>query len=113
MQKFIAAVGAVARVILDAHAEQLPTADPVVVREILVGLGYTVPMEPDALTAVVREFQGNAGLRPDGAAGPRTVHALAEACRAVRIVSAEQLPPRQVFEWADRTEGQPVSPAGR
>ncbi|GAA2634237.1 hypothetical protein SMC26_15185 [Actinomadura fulvescens] len=114
MHKIIAAVGAVARAVLDAHAEQLPTADPVVVREILVGLGYTVPMDPAGLAAGIREFQTNVGLTPDGAAGPHTVHALVEATRAVRIVKVDQLPSREMpdLEWAGRSAG-PVSQEGR
>ncbi|MFI0447651.1 hypothetical protein [Actinomadura sp. 6N118] len=114
MHKVIVALGAMARVVLDAHSEHLPTADPVVVREILVGLGYAVPMNSSGLAAGLREFQGAVGLTPDGAAGPHTVHALAEARRAVRIVSVEQLPAQMPeFAWAGRSAGAPVSQGGR
>jgi hypothetical protein len=71
-------------------AADLPAADPVVVREILVGLGYVVPMDEDGLRVSLTEFQRNVGLPADGFAGPRTVRALSEARAAVRVARAAQ-----------------------
>lgn len=86
MSRVFDALGSVARVVVGA--EELPEADPVVVREILVGLGYVVPM--DELAGALREFQRNVGLKPDGVAGPQTVRALSEARAAVRVARAAQ-----------------------
>ncbi|MBO2452164.1 peptidoglycan-binding protein [Actinomadura barringtoniae] len=84
MRRVFDALGSVARVVVGA--EELPAADPVVVREILVGLGYVVPM--DEVNGVLREFQANVGLKADGVAGPQTVRALSEARAAVRVARA-------------------------
>jgi murein L,D-transpeptidase YcbB/YkuD len=92
MHKIVEALRSVARAAVDA--EELPAADPAVVREILVGLGYRVPM--DGQCEALREFQRNVGLRADGIAGPETVRALSRARAAVRLARVAQPRERRV-----------------
>jgi murein L,D-transpeptidase YcbB/YkuD len=68
-------------------ADPAPSADPESVRALFADLGVEVPA--GELDAAVRRFQARAGLRPDGVAGPQTVHALAryaEDAREVRFL---------------------------
>ena len=59
----------------------VPSADPAALRSLFAELGVRVGPRPEDLTAAVRRFQVQAGLTPDGEAGPRTVHALVSECR--------------------------------
>jgi hypothetical protein len=62
----------------------LTTADPASLRSVFADLGRPVGPEPDDLAAAVRRFQNRVGLRPDGEAGPRTVHLLARYAQEAR-----------------------------
>ena len=57
-----------------------PAADPAALRALFDDLG----MSHDDLDATVRRFQTRVGLRPDGVAGPRTVHLLARYAKEAR-----------------------------
>jgi hypothetical protein len=61
-----------------------PPADPEILRALLGELGLTVSRGDEELTAAVRSFQTRTGLRPDGTAGPRTVHLLARYAKEAR-----------------------------
>nr|WP_296073698.1 peptidoglycan-binding domain-containing protein [uncultured Actinoplanes sp.] len=54
-----------------------PPADPESLRALLADLGLHAGRDDEELTAALRAFQVRTGLRPDGVAGPRTVHVLA------------------------------------
>ena len=70
-----------------------PPADPELVRGLLADVG--APAGPDAagLAAAVRRFQAGAGLRVDGVAGARTMHALSLAAADTRELRALGLRP--------------------
>ncbi len=57
--------------------EPVPAADPRSLRGLFADLGEPVGETAAELETAVRRFQARAGLRGDGVAGPRTVHALA------------------------------------
>jgi hypothetical protein len=59
----------------------VPSADPAALRSLFAELDVRVGTRPEDLTAAVRHFQAQAGLTPDGEAGPKTVHALVSECR--------------------------------
>ena len=59
-------------------AEQ-PALEPAALQQLLGDAGLLVPVTgrlDERTVATLRRFQRSAGLRPDGVAGPRTVHAL-------------------------------------
>nr|GID82485.1 hypothetical protein Ade03nite_14090 [Actinoplanes derwentensis] len=58
-------------------SEQVPPADPEVLRDLFADLGVRVGPDNTELTETVRYFQARTGLPSDGEAGPRTVHLLA------------------------------------
>jgi murein L,D-transpeptidase YcbB/YkuD len=62
--------------------EPPPPADPASLRDLLADLG--VPAGDDELTDAITAFQTRTGLRPDGVAGPRTVHLLARYAKDAR-----------------------------
>jgi hypothetical protein len=61
--------------------ETPPSADPSSVRGLLEDLGLP---PGSALVPAVRAFQARTGLKPDGIAGPRTVHLLARYAKEAR-----------------------------
>ncbi|MEV6487742.1 peptidoglycan-binding domain-containing protein [Actinoplanes sp. NPDC051633] len=61
-----------------------PGADPAALRALFADLGLRIGPEPADLEAVIRAFQSRVGLRPDGVAGPRTVHTLVRYAREAR-----------------------------
>lgn len=65
-------------------SEPPPPADPSSLRTLLADLGVRVGDGDEALAGALREFQARAGLRPDGIAGPRTVHVLSRYAEEVR-----------------------------
>ena len=69
-----------------------PAADPAAVRSLFADLGVRVGPADDELIAAGRRFQAHAGLRPDGVAGPRTVHRLVRAAREARDLRRLHLP---------------------
>ena len=64
--------------------EPVPAADPRSLRALFADLGERVGDTAAELETAVRRFQARAGLRPDGVAGPLTVHALARYAREAR-----------------------------
>jgi murein L,D-transpeptidase YcbB/YkuD len=69
-------------------SEPPPPADPASLRALLTDLGMKVG--DDDLAGAIAAFQARTGLRPDGVAGPRTVHLLvryAKDAREAREVS--------------------------
>ena len=73
----LSVVGAAVGGLIGWSGEPGPSADPRALRELFADLDVPVGAAPGDLEAAVRRFQARAGLRPDGVAGPRTVHALA------------------------------------
>ncbi|GAA1608056.1 hypothetical protein GCM10009828_039500 [Actinoplanes couchii] len=73
-------------------SEQVPPADPEVLRGLFADLGVRVGTDEAELDEAVRYFQSRTGLPVDGEAGPRTVHLLAryatEAREMTRIRAA-------------------------
>ncbi|NMO56647.1 peptidoglycan-binding protein [Actinoplanes sp. TBRC 11911] len=65
-------------------SEPPPSADPASLRTLLADLGVRVGDGDEALAEALREFQARVGLRPDGVAGPRTVHVLSRYAKEVR-----------------------------
>jgi len=64
-----------------------PSADPTIVRRLLEDLGMPRGRGDAEVTEGVRAFQAHVGLRPDGIAGPRTVHLLARYAKEARELS--------------------------
>jgi len=69
-----------------------PGADPASLRALFADLGARIGPAPADLEAAVRAFQALVGLRPDGVAGPRTVHALVVYAREARDLRAFERP---------------------
>jgi hypothetical protein len=70
-------------------ADPAPSADPDSLRVLFEDLGVPVAPGAAALESAVRRFQARTGLKIDGVAGPRTVHALAryaEEARDLRFI---------------------------
>jgi Putative peptidoglycan binding domain len=61
-----------------------PPADPESLRVLLGDLGLAVGPGDEDLSAALKAFQTRTGLKPDGIAGPRTVHLLARYATEVR-----------------------------
>jgi hypothetical protein len=61
-----------------------PAADPAALRELCADLGLRVGPADEDLATAVRAFQARVGLKPDGVAGPRTVHLLARYAKEAR-----------------------------
>jgi peptidoglycan hydrolase-like protein with peptidoglycan-binding domain len=64
--------------------EPPPAADPSSVRHLLEDLGLPSGSDDAQVAEAVRIFQVRVGLRPDGVAGPRTVHELVRYAAEVR-----------------------------
>lgn len=77
-------VGAAVGGLIGWSGEPVPAADPVALRALFADLGRRVGGTAAELETAVRRFQAEAGLRPDGVAGPRTVHLLARYAEEAR-----------------------------
>lgn len=74
-------------------ADDPPPADPRLVRCLFADLGVRIGPAAADLDTAVRRFQAGAGLRVDGAVGPRTVHLLARAASRPATCTASLRPP--------------------
>jgi len=86
--EFLGLMGAAVGGLIGWSGADGPGPDPAVLRGLFADLGVRVGGSPAEMAAVVRAFQARVGLRPDGVAGPRTVHALAHTAREARDLRA-------------------------
>ena len=68
-----------------------PSADPASVRALFGDLGARVGPAAADLEAALRAFQERVGLRPDGVAGPHTVHLLVRYAKEARDLHGLEL----------------------
>ena len=76
----LSVVGTAVGGLIGWSGDPAPAADPASVRALFADLG----MRGGDLDDAVRRFQSRVGLRPDGVAGPRTVHLLARYAEEAR-----------------------------
>jgi len=80
----LSVVGTAVGGLIGWNGEPGPGAEPAAVRELFADLGLTVGAGPEELDTAVRRFQDRVGLKPDGVAGPQTVHLLARYAKEAR-----------------------------
>jgi hypothetical protein len=80
----LSTVGTVMGGLIGWSNEEGTGADPEAVRRLFADIGIIVPDGAADLADEVRRFQRHVDLRPDGIAGPRTVHLLARYAEEAR-----------------------------
>ena len=80
----LSVVGTAVGGLIGWSGEPVPAADPEALRALFADLGVRVGATAGELDTAVRRFQAQVGLRADGVAGLRTVHALARYAEEAR-----------------------------